>query len=74
MSVASFSMRLAPYVARSSPDCSNSTMCRPIIQYAPVMKAFTDRAADCLAASTIPVTSRNTVSYCSSRECGVTID
>ena len=47
------SMTAAPYSDRSSPDCSCSTMQRPISQDAAVMAAFTERAAESLAASMI---------------------
>ena len=55
-------MSAAPYSARSSPDCSNSTMRRPISQYAAVMAAFTERTAESLAASMIFDTSPKTAS------------
>ena len=59
-SSASLSISAAPYSARSCPDCSNSMMRRPASQYAAVMAAFTERAADSLAASMIFDTSPKT--------------
>ena len=59
----SLSMSAVPYSARTPPDCSNSTMRCPINQYAAVMAAFTERAADSLAASMIFDTSPKTARY-----------
>ena len=52
-----------PYSARSPPSWSDSTIRRPMSQYDAVMKAFTERTADRLAAATMPGTSCKMVSY-----------